>query len=115
MLKNNKKPGAMKRPGKVKTPRKHSPYKRILHQEIAAEAERLNEQSRPWTPSEFPLLYGLLRSAIADARNRRRLRGRIIFCHEGKQYAARFTSLDRIIVENRETGQPLCSSGFFAL
>lgn len=112
---NNKKPGAVKRPGKVKTPRKHTPSERSIHRKIATEAARLSRESRPWSSHEFPLLFDLLQSALADARSRRRLRGRIVFCHEGKQYAARFTSLDRIIVENRVTGQPLCSSGFFAL
>lgn len=112
---DNKKPGAMKRPGKDKTHRKHTPRKPTIHQKIAAEAAQLRRQNRPWSSHDFPLLFSLLQSALTDARSRRRLKGRIVFCHEGEYYAARFTSLDRVIVENRETGQPLCSSGFFVL
>ncbi len=115
---NNKKPGALRRPGKVKTPRKRTRItaaQRDIHRRIAAQSEHLANAPRPWHPEECPHLFALLESAKAEAWKRRRLRGRIVFRHGGRRYAARFTNLDRIIVEDRQTGRFLASSNFFAL
>ena len=111
----NKKPGALRRPGKVKTPRKHKRLIPPIHRKIAAEAALHRHFGRPWKPHEFPLLFGLVESALADFRHRRRLKGRMLFWHQGEQYAARLTSLDRLVIEDRQTGEALCSSQFFAL
>lgn len=115
MKTQNKKPGAM-RPGKVKTRSKHITAAQLaIHRRIQAQSEHSQNPPRRWLPEEYPHLYALLEAAKAEAMNRRRLRGRIVFSHEGRSYAARFSSLDRVIVEDRFTGRFIASSGYFSL
>lgn len=114
----NKKPGVMRRPGKVKThckPTRITAAQREIHHRIEAQSEHSQNPPRLWRPEEYPELYSLIEAAQAAALSRRRLRGRIVFRHEGRSYAARFTNLDRIIIEDRTTGRLVASSGFFAL
>jgi hypothetical protein len=118
MTTTNKKPGAFRQPGKVKTPAKPTRItaaQREVHDRIAAQSEHSQVHPRLWHPEEYPDLYRLIESAKRAARSRRRLRGRIVFRHECRSYAARFTGLDRIIVEDQMTGRFIASSGFFAL
>lgn len=112
---NNKKPGAIRRPGKDKSPRKHTLPMRTIHRRITEESQHFRYLGRPWHPHEFPALYDLIFSALADLRNRRRLKGRMLFWHHGERYVVRLTSLDRLIIEDPRTGCFIASSGFFAL
>lgn len=113
---NNKKPGAVRRPGKDKTRGKHiTATQRALHRRIDAQSLHSQNPPRPWLPEEYPELHGLILAAKAAARSRRRLRRRMVFSHEGRSYAARFTSMDRVLIEDRHTGRFIASSGFFAL
>lgn len=114
----NKKPGAAWQPGKRITRKKRNTLtaeQRQIHRRIEAQSEHSQNPPRQWHPAEYPELYALVQSAIAAAQARRRLRGRIVFNHEGQRYAARFTNLDRIIVEDWITGRFFASSGLFAL
>jgi len=118
MTPTNKKPGAIRRPGKDKSPAKRTRItaaQREIHDRIAAQSAHSQAHPRRWHPEEYPDLYRLIESAKAAARSRHRLRGRIVFRHECRSYAARFTNLDRIIVEDQHTGRFIASSGFFAL
>lgn len=118
MAPTNKKPGAMRQPGKVKAPRNNTRItaaQREIHRRIEAQSHHSQNPPRCWHPAEYPELYALVESAKAAAWSRRRHRGRIVFRHEGRSYAARFTSLDRIIIEDHQTGRFIASSGFFAL
>lgn len=118
MTMHNKKPGAMRRPGKDKTRPKRNRItaaQRDIHRRIEAESAHSQNPPRPWYPEQYPALYALVQSARQEALARRRLRGRIVFRHEGRSYAARFTNLDRVIVEDRLTGRYLASSDYFAL
>lgn len=114
MTPTNKKPGAVR-----KSPAKRhalTPRQRAIHHKIETQSQATQISGRPyWLPEQYPELYALLDSAKCEARSRRRLKGRIVFRHEGKVYAACFTSLDRIIVEDEQTGRFIASSGFFAL
>ena len=115
MKTDNKKPGPM-RQAKVKTRSKDITAAQLaIHRRIRAQSEHSQNPPRLWHPEEYPHLYALLETAKAEARNRRRLRGRIVFRHEGRCYAARFSNLDRVIVEDRFTGRFIASSGHFAL
>jgi hypothetical protein len=118
MTMHNIKPGAFKRPGKVKSRAKPvtlTPRQREIHCRIEAQREHSMNPPRRWHPEEYPHLYALLESAKREARSRQKLKGRIVFTHEGRRYAARFTNLDRIIVEDSQTGRFIASSGYFAL
>jgi len=119
MTQKNKKPGAHKSPGKVKTHRKPTGItaaQREIHHRIEVQSgHTLASHARHWRAENYPDLYRLIESAQAAALARRRLRGRMVFRHEGRSYAARFTSLDRIIIEDRLTGRFIASSDFFAL
>lgn len=114
----NKKPGALKQPGKDKT---HTKRTRItaaqedVHRRIAAQSAHTLSQMRHWHPEEYPALWRLIQAAKAEAQARRRLKGRIVFSYEGRRYAARFSNLDRVIVEDGSTGEFIASSGIFAL
>lgn len=99
----NKKPGAV------------TADQREIHRRIEAQSEHSQNPPRLWHPEEYPHLWGLLETAKAEAQRRHKLRGRIVFSHEGKRYAARFTNLDRVIVEDWLTGKFIASSGVFAL
>lgn len=118
MTPNNKKSGAFRRPGKDKSRPKRTGItaaQRAIHSQIETESTHSQNPPRLWHPEEYPALYALVQSARKEARSRRRLLGRIVFRHEGKTYAARFTNLDRIIIEDRRTGRFIASSDFFAL
>lgn len=114
----NKRPGSMTRPGKDNA---HSKRIRItaaqeeIHRCIAVQSAHTLSQRRHWHPEEYPALWKLLQAAKTEARNRRRLKRRIVFSYEGRSYAARFSNLDRVIVENSSTGEFIASSGIFAL
>lgn len=86
-----------------------------FHAEIRRQAEIASKSGKGWRASDYPHLYSLLRAAIEAARTRTRLKGRILFEFRGRQYAARFTNLDRVIVEERSSGKRLAASGIFAL
>ncbi|MDA8129663.1 MAG: hypothetical protein M0Z73_13335 [Betaproteobacteria bacterium] len=118
MQPDNKKPDAHCQPSKGKSrPQRTgiSATQRDTHHRIEAQSAHSQNPPRPWYPEEYPDLYRLIESARATAQARRRLRGRIVFHHEGRSYAARFTNLDRIIIEDRQTGRFIASSDFFAL
>lgn len=115
---NNKKPGAFRQPGKDKSHPKRNAItaaQRAIHRRIEAQSEEAKMNRRNWHPEEYPDLYRLIESAKAAARAKPRLWGKMTFTHEGRRYLARFTILDRIVVEDRRTGRFLASSGFFAL
>lgn len=113
----NKKPGAAWQPGKQtrRKPNTLTAAQREIHRRIEAQSEHSQNPPRPWFPEEYPELFALIESARAAAIARRKLRGRIVFNHAGKRYAARFTNLDRVIVEDWTTGRFYASSGWFAL
>ena len=118
MTTTNKKPGAFRQPGKVKTPPKRitmNARQREIHRRIDLQSEHSQNPPRLWHPAEYPELYALVQAAKAAARARRRLKSRIVFSFECRAYAARFTNLDRVIIEDRHTGRFIASSGFFAL
>lgn len=87
---------------------------REVHQRIEAEAEHSVQYPRWWHPEQYPGLWKLLESARREALARHRFRGRIVFHHDGQAYAARLTSMDRVIVENRRTGAFLASGSLFS-
>jgi hypothetical protein len=115
----NIKPGAYRQPAKANSPRKRARLtaaQREIHSRIEAQSTHsLSVPPRQWHPEEYPDLWNLVQAAKAAARVRRRIRGRMVFSHESRSYAARFTNLDRIIIEDRQTGRFIASSGFFAL
>jgi len=114
----NKKPGALKQPGKDKTHTKRTritPAQEAIHRRIAAQSAHTQSEKRHWHPEEYPALWKLLQAAKAEARARRRLKGRIVFSYEGRRYAARFSNLDRVIIEDSSTGEFIASTGIFAL
>ncbi len=114
----NKKPGALRRPGKDKTPTKRTRItaeQKEIHRRIAAQSAHTKSQRRHWHPEEYPALWRLVQAAKAEAQARRRLKGRIVFSYEGRRYAARFSNLDRVIVADASTGEFIASSGIFAL
>lgn len=88
---------------------------REIHCLIETQSEHSQNPPRLWHPEEYPHLYALIESARAAARARRKLRGRITFNHEGQRYAARFTNLDRVIIEDWITGRFIASSAAFSL
>lgn len=104
MSTTKKKPGTMKRPGKKPNRNHLTPTQRALHRRIADQSARTIAGGMNWHPEEYPDLWMLVHAAKEEARSRARLRGHIVFIYEGKSYAVRFTNLDRIKVEDRQTG-----------
>jgi len=102
-------------PSQSKTRGAMTAAQRDIHRRIAAQSEHSQNPPRLWHPEEYPHLWALLEAAKAETFRRRRLRGRIVFNHEGQRYAARFTNLDRIIVQDWMTGRFIASSGAFSL
>src|SRR5512139_1347838 len=98
-----------------KKPRTLTAAQRDIHRRIEAQSEHSQNPPRLWHPEEYPHLWALLEAAKAESLRRRQLRGRITFTHEGRRYAARFTNLDRIIVQDWITGRFIASSGVFSL
>lgn len=87
-----------------------------IHRRIAEQSAHLIANDSPcWSPHDYPELWRLVQAANAAVLRRRRLTRRVLFAYEGKTYAVRFTSLDRILVEDRRTRDFIASSGFFAL
>jgi hypothetical protein len=111
MAMKSPKPATSKRPLRWD----HSRILRAVHDDIERQAAQSIAARQHWQPSDYPALWALVQAATKEAQNRHRLKGRIVFRHHGRKYAARFTNLDRIIVEDRKTGRFLASSGFFAL
>lgn len=118
MRQDKKKPGTEGLREKRITPKKRialTTAQREIHRMIEAEIEHSQNPPRLWQPGEYPHLSALIESAKAAAQARRKLRGRITFSHANKRYAARFTNLDRVIVEDWITGRFIASSSVFAL
>lgn len=118
MAPHNKKPGAYRRPGKVKSHGKHTRItaaQRDIHRRIEAQSEHSKTLRRHWHPDDYPDLWRLIVAAKKSTLARQRLRGRMVFIFERRRYAVRLTSLDRLIIEDHATGRFVASSGFFAL
>lgn len=112
---DKKKPSASKgkQPGKKPTRNHLTTEQRYIHRRIAEQSAHSLAGGRNWHPEEYPALWKLLQAAKQEASSRARLRGRIVFTYEGKPYAVRFTNLDRIKVEDRQTGDLIAQTGPF--
>lgn len=87
---------------------------RAIHRRILEESAEAKQAGGLVDAGEFPHLAALLKSARLEASRRRKLPARMYFVHEGRHYAAKFTSFGRIIVEKRGTNEVLAASGLFA-
>jgi hypothetical protein len=100
----------------MKSPNKKPGTRQRIHERItwqAAIAKITPAEYRDY--KAFPDLLRLLKSARNAARTRKNPGARIVFTFAGKHYAARFTTFNRIIVEDRKTGRLLVASAPFSL
>ena len=88
---------------------------RAIHRHILTESEQAKQAGGLVESGAFPHLAALLKSAKLAAWKRRTLPARMHFMHENKRYAAKFTSLGRVIVEKNGTGEVLAASAIFSV